>query len=180
MMTLVSPDILKACDIRGIYPKPLGNSQAGQIGLAVGSLVKEELHRNIKVVVGHDVRASSENLNKSLIEGLRSTGLKIVDAGLVSTPLLAFATRVARASVGIMITASHNPSEYNGFKFFIGGAPASTSWIEKLYRVLRDQSFRKGAGVVEKNNFFPDYRNALVNLVAQNFRGFKMVVDVGK
>ena len=178
-MTNVSPDLLKPCDIRGIYPKPLGAAQAELIGLAVGSLIKDEAHRNIKVVVGHDVRHSSETLNKSLIQGLRNTGLKIVDAGLVSTPLLAFATRAAGASVGVMITASHNPSDYNGFKFFTQGVPASTVWIERLYQVLRAGIFRKGAGVVEKKNFFADYRNALVNEVAQNFQGFKLVADVG-
>ncbi len=178
-MASLSPELLKPCDIRGIYPKPLGSSQAEQIGLAVGTLLKDEAHRNIKVVVGHDVRHSSETLNKSLILGLRNTGLKIVDAGLVSTPLLAFATRFAGASVGVMITASHNPPEYNGFKFFTQGVPASTDWIERLYQVLRKETFRKGAGVVEKKNFYADYRNALVNAVAQNFQGFKMVTDVG-
>ena len=179
MLTSISSEILKACDIRGVYPKPLGKTEAEQIGLGVGTFLKEQLNRNIKVVVGHDVRESSESLNKALVEGLRNTGLKIVDAGLVSTPLLAFATRFAGASIGVMITASHNPPEYNGFKFFTGGDPASTSWIEGFYRVLRSQSFRKGAGVVEKKNFYADYRNSLVNMVAQNFQGFKIVVDTG-
>lgn len=172
-------EILKPCDIRGVYPKQLGNSQAEQIGLAVGTLVKEEARRNIKVVVGHDVRHSSDSLNKHLILGLRNTGLKIVDAGLVSTPLLAFAGRFAGAAVSVMVTASHNPPEYNGFKFFTGGVPASTAWIARLYEILKKETFRKGAGIVEKKNFFPDYRNALVNTVAQNFQGFKLVVDVG-
>ncbi len=178
-MTLLSPDILKACDIRGVYPKPLGNTQAEQIGLAVGTLIKEENHRNIKVVVGHDVRHSSDSLNKALIQGLRNTGLKIVDAGLVSTPQLAYAARFAKAAVGIMITASHNPAEYNGFKFFTWGVPASTVWIDRLYNVLKQQSYRKGAGITEKKDFFADYRNALINTVAQNFQGFKIVADVG-
>jgi len=178
-LTTIAPEILKACDIRGIYPKPLGTAQAEQIGFAVGTLIKEEAHRNIKVVVGHDVRESSGNLNKVLIQGLRNTGLKIVDAGLVSTPLLAFATRISGAAVGIMITASHNAAEYNGFKFFIQGLPAPTSWIGRLYNILKKQAFRKGAGVVEKKDFFADYRNALVNTVAQNFQGLKMVVDPG-
>jgi phosphomannomutase/phosphoglucomutase len=178
-MTTVSPDILKACDIRGTYPKPLGTAQAELIGRAVGSLVKEEPHRNIKVVVGHDVRHSSGALNKALVQGLYQTGLKIVDAGLVSTPLLAYAARYAKASVGIMVTASHNPAEYNGFKFFTDGQPASTDWIQRLYRVLDQQAFRKGAGIIEKKDFYRDYRNALVNAVAQSFQGLKVVVDAG-
>ena len=178
-MALVATEILKACDIRGIYPKPLGAAQAEQIGLALGTLVKEEAHRNIKVVVGHDVRQSSESLQKALVQGLRNTGLKIVDAGLVSSPLLAFATRFSGASVGVMVTASHNPPEHNGFKFFPQGLPATPAWMERFYAALGKESFRKGAGVVEKKDFYPDYRNALVNAVAQNFQGFKVLVDVG-
>jgi phosphomannomutase/phosphoglucomutase len=177
--TPVSPDILKACDIRGVYPKPLGTTQAEQVGLAVGTVIKAEAHRNIKVVVGRDVRHSSDALSKALIQGLRGTGLKIVDAGLVSTPLLAYATRVSGASVGVMVTASHNPPDYNGFKFFTQGDPAPISWINRLYEVLQSGSFKRGAGIVEKKNFYPDYRNALVNSIAQNFQGIKLVVDFG-
>jgi phosphomannomutase/phosphoglucomutase len=178
-VSLISSDILKACDIRGIYPKPLGTEQAYQIGLAVGTLVKEESHRNIKVVVGHDIRRSSKPLSKALLEGLYRTGLKIVDAGLVSTPLLAYAARYSKASTGIMITASHNPPEYNGFKFFRWGNPAPIEWISSLYQVLDRQDFRKGAGIVEVKDFYRDYRNALINVIAQSFQGFKIVADVG-
>lgn len=178
-MNQIAPEILKAFDIRGIYPKPLGTPQAEQIGLAVGTLVKEEANRNIKVVVGHDVRNSSEPLNKALLHGLKNTGLKIVDAGLVSSPLLAFASRFSGSALGIMITASHNPPEYNGFKFYLQGAPAPVSWMDRFFAVLKGQHFRKGAGVIEKKEFYPDYRNALVNTIAQNFQGFPVVVDSG-
>lgn len=178
-MALIPSDILKPCDIRGIYPKQLGLDQAHQIGLAVGTLIKEEPHRNIKIVIGRDIRHSSKGLSKSLLEGLYRTGLKIVDAGVVSTPLLAYAARYSKASVGIMVTASHNPPEYNGFKFFRWGVPAPIEWIAQLYKVLERQDFRKGAGILETKEFYRDYRNSLVNAVAQRFQGFKIVVDVG-
>lgn len=178
-MTIVSTDILKQCDIRGTYPRPLGAPQAEQIGLAVGTQIKSEPHRNIKVVVGCDVRSSGDTLKKAMISGLRHTGLKIVDAGVVSTPLLGFATRFSGASVGVMVTASHNPPEYNGFKFFLKGLPASVEWIQKVYDVLNKENFRKGAGIVEKKNFYPDYRNSVVNSVGQNFQGFHLVIDPG-
>lgn len=178
-MTAISPEILKAFDIRGIYPKPLGAPQAEQIGLAIGTLVKEEANRNIKVVVGHDIRDSGESLNKALLHGLKNTGLKIVDAGVVSSPLLAFASRVSASALGVMITASHNPPEYNGFKFYLQSAPASFTWMERFFSILKNQHFRKGAGIVEKKDFYPDYRNALVNTIAQNFQGFRIVVDPG-
>ncbi len=178
-MTTVSPEILKACDIRGVYPKPLGAPQAEQIALALGTLVKDGSNRNIKVAAGYDVRNSGGNLHQALLQGLKRTGLKVVDAGLVSTPLLAFATRFSGSAVGVMVTASHNPPEHNGFKFFLQGMPASIDWMERLYTALRGQRFRKGAGVVEKKDFYPDYRNGLVNTIAQNFQDFKVVVDAG-
>ena len=178
-MNTISPDVFKSCDIRGLYPKGLGNPQAEQIGLAVGTLVKEEPNRNIKVVVGHDNRHSSGTINRWLIQGLRNTGLKVVDAGLVSSALLAYATRFSGASLGVMITASDSSPEYNGFKFFIQGVPVSQSWMERLDSVLKSRTFRKGAGVVEKKSFYADYRNALVNTLAQNFQGVKITVDLG-
>jgi phosphomannomutase/phosphoglucomutase len=178
-MNPFSQEVLLSGHVWGLYPKPLGPSRAEQIGLAIGTMVKEETHRNIKVVIGHDNRQSSEALNRVFVEGLRNTGLKIVDAGLVSSPLLAYANRFSGASLGIMITGSHHPPEYNGFKFFIRGVPPPLPWMERLYSVLKSQTFRKGAGVVEKKNFYADYRNALVNTLAQNFQGLKITVDAG-
>jgi len=179
MTSLIPHDILKPCDIRGIVPKPLGPPQAEHIGLSLGTLLKTSPDRNIKAVVGQDVRSSGEALKKALIQGLLNTGLKVVDIGSVSTPLLAFASRVSKAGIGIMVTASHNPPDHNGFKFFLGGEPASAAWIERLYKVLEGEAFKKGAGIQEKKDFFPDYRNALVNSIAQNFQGFKLVIDPG-
>jgi phosphomannomutase/phosphoglucomutase len=98
---------------------------------------------------------------------------------LVSTPLLAFAARFNQAALGIMITASHNPSEFNGFKFFPNGEPASPDWMRQFYGLLSARSFRKGAGVVEKKDFSADYRYALVNRIAKNFQELKVVLDPG-
>jgi phosphomannomutase/phosphoglucomutase len=162
-----------------MYPKPLGKPQAHAVGLAVGTFLKESPNRNIKVVVGGDIRDSTEPLKKCLLLGLEESGLKIVDAGLVSTPLLNFAAGFSSAAAGIMVTASHNPPEYNGLKFFTTGEPASASWIQRLYQILGKGTFRKGAGITEKKDFFPDYRNRMVRHIATNFQGIKIVVDAG-
>ncbi len=172
-------EILKLCDIRGKYPNPLGKPEAHTVGLAIGTFLKESQGRNIKAVIGGDIRESSVPLKKSLLQGMRESGLKIVDAGLVSTPLLNFATGFAGAAAGIMVTASHNPPEYNGFKFFLAGEPAPAAWIEHLYQILARGKFRKGAGITEKKNFFPDYRNRMVRQIAANLNGYKIVVDPG-
>ncbi|HET9869441.1 MAG TPA: hypothetical protein VFR02_02940, partial [bacterium] len=78
-----------------------------------------------------------------------------------------------------MVTASHNPPEHNGFKFFPGGMPAGPEWLDGFYQAVRKGEARKGAGVSEKKDFLPDYRNGLVNQAGSHFKGMRLVVDPG-
>ncbi len=178
-MNPIPEELLKPCDIRGITPKPLGPAQATHIGMALGAFVKQSGKGNIKVVVGCDARESGEGLKRNLARALMDSGLKVFDAGLVSTPLLAFATRQTGAGVGVMVTASHNPPEHNGFKFFPAGLPAGIAWLNQLYQAIQKGEFRKGAGVGEKKDFLADYRNTLVNQMGRHFKGVRLVVDPG-
>jgi len=171
--------ILKPCDIRGLTPQPLGPDQAFQVGLAVGTLLKSTVKGNVKVVVGGDIRHSSPTLQKRLMDGLQNSGMKVMDAGSTSTPLLAYAVRCSASAAGVMVTASHNPPAYNGFKFFLNDGSAPISWLESLYAVLRKLEFRRGAGIFEQKDFLPEYRNALVHSVTKSFRGFSLVADLG-
>ncbi len=104
--------IFKAYDIRGVYPRELDEEVARRIGFAAGNLWRG------RVVVGHDVRKSSPALRRSLMEGLAGAGCTLLDAGLVCTPLIPFAVRKYKCALGVSITASHNPPEYNGLKLF--------------------------------------------------------------
>jgi len=178
-VSLIPEELLKPCDIRGTTPKPLGQAQATQIGHALGAFVKQYGRGNIKVVVGCDARESGEGLKRHLARALVDSGLKVCDAGLVSTPLLAFATRQTGAGVGVMVTASHNPPEHNGFKFFPAGMPAGIEWLGRLYQAIRKGEVKKGAGVGEKKDFLADYRNSLVNQMGRHFKGLRLVVDPG-
>lgn len=104
--------VFKAYDIRGIYPRELDGPLVRRIGFAAGTLWRG------RVVVGHDVRKSSPVLRRSLVKGLADAGCEILDAGLVCTPLIPFAVRKYQCALGISITASHNPPDYNGLKLF--------------------------------------------------------------
>ena len=105
--------IFRAYDIRGIFGKDLTNGTAVKIGIAFGTLMEEDK----EVVVARDVRLSGDMLKNALISGLVS-GCNVTDIGIVPTPLLYFAINRLRKDAGVMITASHNPPEWNGFKLY--------------------------------------------------------------
>lgn len=109
----MNASIFKAYDIRGLSPGELGAAEAGRIGSALA-----RLHRPKTVVVGHDMRATSTELEESLIDGLVSQGVNVVRIGLCTTPMFNFAIAESAGSydLGVMVTASHNPAKYNGFK----------------------------------------------------------------
>ena len=102
----------KAYDIRGKVPSELNNELAYKIGKAFGAFVKAKT-----VVIGYDIRESSKGLSESLAQGFLDTGIDVIDIGLCGTEMIYFATSFLGTDGGIMITASHNPPEYNGMKF---------------------------------------------------------------
>lgn len=176
---MISEEILKPCDIRGRFPVPLSEEAAFRIGQAIGFIVRAHSSMNWKIIVGRDARESGKMLSEALMEGLKKSGLKIHDAGLVTTPLLAFAVKMQKAAVGVMVTASHNPPQDNGFKFFTAKGPAGSAWVKRLYEVLRRGETRKGAGVIEKTDALSTYREALIRAVPTSLKQFKVVVDTG-
>jgi len=110
----INPNIFREYDLRGIANTDLTEDVAYTLGKSYGTYMKNQ---NInKVIVGHDNRTTSPMLNKSLIQGIIDTGVDVVSLGLVTTPMYYFAKIYYNIPAGIMITASHNPKEYNGFK----------------------------------------------------------------
>ena len=108
--------VFKAYDVRAVYPEPLNEKIARNIGLSAGRLLIEEAGKKGAIVVGHDMRPSSPSLVSSLKDGILSSGADVIDVGLIDTPFIAFAVNHLDAIGGIQTTASHNPIQYNGFK----------------------------------------------------------------
>ncbi|MBC8309164.1 MAG: phosphomannomutase/phosphoglucomutase [Phycisphaerales bacterium] len=108
--------VFKAYDVRAVYPEPLTEEVARNIGLATGRLLLAEAEEKGAIVVGHDMRPSSLPLVAALKNGILSSGADVIDVGLVDTPFIAFAVNHLGAIGGIQTTASHNPIQYNGFK----------------------------------------------------------------
>src|SRR5438045_2776602 len=113
----ISKDIFRAYDIRGIVTSTLKPEMVRDIGRALGTVVVRKGEQQI--VIGRDGRLSGPALSSALIEGIISTGCKVIDIGMVPTPVLYFATHHLQCPSGVMITGSHNPPEYNGLKIMI-------------------------------------------------------------
>jgi len=124
--------LFKAYDIRGVVERNLTAEAAQAIGAALGS---EALARSVaEIAVGRDGRLSGPWLRDALIAGIRSTGVNVVDVGLVATPMLYFATYHLKTTSGVEITGSHNPPEYNGLKIVLAGEALYGEGLQRLYR----------------------------------------------
>jgi phosphomannomutase / phosphoglucomutase len=130
----LSQSIFKAYDIRGIVGKTLDATIATQIGHAFGSAVRARGQST--VIIGRDGRLSGPELSSALASGLQAAGIDVIDIGVVATPLLYFATHILDAQSGIMVTGSHNPPDYNGFKMVLAGEAIHGQAIQALYQAI--------------------------------------------
>jgi len=131
MSKKISPGIFREYDIRGLVDKDLTEEAVELIGRGLGTLVREKGGKS--VAVGHDCRESGERFSKRFVRGINSTGLDVVDVGVVPTPLVYFAANTLPVDGLCMITGSHNPPEYNGIKFSTAdGAPALPEVTKKI------------------------------------------------
>lgn len=162
--------IYKDCDIRGIYQKEFDEKEAYLIGKAVGTLYCRQ-----SVVVGGDIRISTPVLKEQLKKGLIETGIHVIDVGTVTTPMFYYAVEQLNADGGIMVTASHNPPEYNGFKLIFGDTPVSSKDIQVIRRKLERREFREAQGSYEKRNVKDSYIKFMMNSFKPGH--LKIVVD---
>ena len=151
----LDPGIFRAYDIRGVIDKTLDSGIAHQIGQAVGSAV---LERDAgPVVVARDGRLSGPYLMKGVIEGLVSTGCDVIDIGAAPTGVLYYAAHEYANGSAIVITGSHNPPDYNGFKIMIGGDTLHGDAITGLYQRIVNNDLKTGQGAVERRNVLKNY-----------------------
>lgn len=168
--------IFRAYDIRGVVGDSLTADTAYWIGRAIGaeSLACGEPG----VVVGRDGRLSGPELASSLIRGLCEAGCDVTDVGMVPTPVLYFAANTLGPRSGVMVTGSHNPPDYNGFKIMIAGETLSGERIQRLYRRLQDGELSSGAGQCRQAEILDAYRARILGDLKVE-RRLKVVVDCG-
>lgn len=159
------PTTLREYDIRGIIGSTLGEDDARAIGRGFGTRVRRA--GGSKVSVGYDGRLSSPVLEAALVEGLRATGCDVVRIGMGPTPMLYYSVYALGCDGGIMITGSHNPPDYNGFKMMLGSAPFFGDDIRNIGELAAAGDWENGAGGVES----VDIKARYVDRLLQNFDG---------
>ncbi len=172
----VNAAIFRAYDIRGIAGETLTEDVAYEIGRAIGS---EAYYRGEQtIIVGRDGRLSGPDLTAALIRGLVATGRDVKDIGQVTTPVLYFAAEYLGSGSGVMVTGSHNPADYNGFKIVLAGDTLANEAILALRKRIETADLLTGEGSVEEVSVLPDYIERVKSDV-QIVRPMKVVVDCG-
>ncbi len=180
--------IFKAYDIRGLYPEQLDEEAAWKIGHAAAQFLRSLLHGYDRgqtygqsVIVGRDMRSSSPGLADALKEGIRASGAKVVDIGMIDTPQIYFAINHLNTCGGIQVTASHNPAQYNGFKISgqqarpIGG-DTGLQEIKHIATALRHTE-AAGKGELAEQDLTDAYKRHVLRFLHNDIKPLKVVID---
>ncbi len=171
------PDsIFRAYDIRGVVPTTLTAETAYWVGRAIGSQSLAQGEPNVSV--GRDGRLSGPELVERLIQGVADSGCHVSDVGLVPTPALYYAANVLAGKSGVMLTGSHNPSNYNGFKIVIAGDTLANEQIQALHTRLKTNDLTSGEGTITQVDILPRYCDEITKDIKLAKR-LKVVVDCG-
>ncbi len=175
-LRMLEPGIFREYDIRGIADKELLDDDVELLGRGLGSYLIRHSGRNINL--GRDCRLSGPRLHAALLKGLLAAGCHVTDIGVVPTPLLYYSAVHLQADGAIMITGSHNPSEYNGFKTVCGTGTLHGEAIQSVYKLIKAEDFEEGEGTVKQL----DVSDSYIDEIAAQFsfdRKVKVVVDCG-
>ncbi len=172
------PVILREYDVRGQVEINLSEQDAYVLGQSFGTHIRRDGGNS--VCVGYDGRTTSPALSSRLIEGLRSVGINVISVGLGPTPMLYFAAKHLGTDGGIMVTGSHNPPDYNGFKMAVKSGPFYGDMIQKLGQIAAAGDFETGAGSLEEKDIKAAYiERILQDLVPSSARPLKIAWDNG-
>ena len=175
-MQTIPHEIFKAYDIRGIVGKTITVENVERIGHAIGS---EARARNLSAIaIGRDGRLSGTELSQALARGIRNSGIDVVDVGMVATPMLYFAAHQLCQYSGVMVTGSHNPPEYNGFKIVLGGQTLAAETIQALRIRIENNDLTHGTGNYSEQTIVNTYLERITQDI-QLSRPLKIVVDCG-
>lgn len=175
-LTSVPDSIFRAYDIRGVVGDTLTPAVVYHIGRAIGS--EAAAVGQSHVIVGIDGRISGPDMSEALIQGLKESGRNVLDIGMVPTPVLYYAANILESQTGVMVTGSHNPKDYNGFKIVIDGKTLAGEDIQRLLQRIKDQDYEGGQGGCQKVSVSSDYLDRITDDIKLE-RPLNVVVDAG-
>ena len=173
---MLKPTIFREYDIRGVAEEDLPSDGVMALGQAIGTYLQKKAGKNVNV--GRDCRQSGERLRDALVDGLVASGCRVTDIGVVPTPLLYYSVPHLGAGGAVMITGSHNPPEYNGFKVMCGAGTIHGAAIQELYEMICRGGLASGEGSLT----CVDVTGAYVDEICSQFqfgRRVKIVADAG-
>lgn len=174
----INPYIFRGYDIRGVYPTDLNEDVAYTIGRSFASCLIDKGYHDC--IVGRDNRTSSNELATALMTGIMESGVNVIDLGLCTTPMYYFACIKENIPRGVMVTASHNPKEENGFKFaFDESGNACGETIQEFYRYTIAQNFKMGNGTYHNLDIKEDYLLLMKKSISLGNHKLKVLVDCG-
>jgi phosphomannomutase/phosphoglucomutase len=174
--SMMNPEIFREYDIRGIAGKDMDEEDVALIGKGVGTYLRRQGHTDI--TVGRDCRLTSDRYSERLIQGLRSVGCHVVDIGVCPTPVGYFSVRHMEKEGNIMVSASHNPPEYNGFKITSGYDSVYGEQLQEILRTIEKKDFETGKGSLETYDILTPYKNFLLENISLN-RPLRVGIDAG-
>jgi phosphomannomutase/phosphoglucomutase len=169
--------IFREYDIRGIFGQDLTEEAVTTLGKAMGAYLRSQ--DIAEVVVGRDCRLSSDDLFEWLTRGLLASGFQVIDIGMVPTPVLYFAVHHFGHPAGIMITGSHNPPDYNGFKVQVGDLTIYGEEIQKIHAIAEAGNFVAGKGSMREEDALTPYDEYMIRDIKLERRDLRFVVDCG-
>ena len=174
----INKNIFRGYDIRGIYPTELDVDTAYTVGLGFGSYIKSI--GKTTCVVGHDNRLSSNDLYTALMKGITETGIDIISLGLCTTPMYYYACLKLKVYSGVMVTASHNPKDDNGFKFaFDESGNCKGQEIQDFLAYILKGEFSSGEGTIKDYDITDEYLTLFKENLHFGSRRVKVVLDSG-
>jgi len=172
----MNPEIFREYDIRGVVDKDMTADDAERIGRGVGTFLRQR--DCSRLTVGRDCRLSSELFSRRVIEGLRAAGCDVIDIGVCPTPVFYFSIQHLEQQGGVMVTASHNPKQYNGFKICQGLDSVHGEDLQKIRSIIEAGAFASGAGNLSTTDVVPAYMDFVTNNIRLS-RPLRVGVDAG-
>ncbi len=173
---MINPHVFREYDVRGVVDKDFNEEFIFNLGRSIGTYAAQ--HKIKNMTIGRDCRLSSDAYHHLLIKGLNSSGINTIDIGLCATPMLYFSIRHLHVGGGVMITGSHNPPEFNGFKICIGQDTIYGDQIQELRKIMESGKYSAGSSLSQSLDISSEYENYLFDH-SKIIGKIKVVVDGG-